>query len=181
MNMRMRNRRSGPILGAAAIIVGLGACLGDSEFIGPEPIPIEDTEFAPELGVNLKEMTRTDEGLYLQDIEVGEGEKVVAGDSIAVYYTGWLSDGKEFDGTEEGTPVHFVIGMDRLIAGWELGVPGMREGGKRRLVIPYYLGYGSMHYGPIPAYSTLVFDIEVVEIFREDPEEEDPDDEDPEG
>lgn len=179
MKTRRRYRRSGPILGAAAIIVGLGACLGDSEFIGPEPIPIEETEFAPELGVDLEEMTKTDKGLYLQDIVVGEGKEVITGDSIAVLYTGWLADGWQFDDTEDGIPIHFVIGMNNLIAGWELGVPGMREGGKRRLVIPYFLGYGNMHYGPIPAYSTLVFDIEVVEVFRDDEDEEDPDEADP--
>jgi FKBP-type peptidyl-prolyl cis-trans isomerase FkpA len=106
------------------------------------------------------------------DLIVGSGATAVAGRTITVHYTGWLfEDGKpdqkgaQFDSSVGGTPYGFVLGTGRVIAGWDQGVPGMRVGGRRRLVIPPALGYGSQGAGSaIPPNRALVFDIELISV-----------------
>jgi peptidylprolyl isomerase len=102
----------------------------------------------------------------IQDLVVGKGPEVKAGDIVVVHYTGTLLDGTKFDSSHDhpgGQPFTTPI-PGRLIKGWNEGIPGMRVGGKRRLVIPPELGYGPMPQAKIPANSTLVFDIELLEI-----------------
>lgn len=105
------------------------------------------------------------------DLRVGTGAEAVSGGSLTVHYTGWLYDAARTDGkgvpfdTSTGSEgLTFTLGAGRVIAGWDQGVPGMRVGGSRRLVIPAALGYGSSRNGPIPAFSTLVFDIELLSV-----------------
>ncbi len=142
------------------LTVGLLAavgCSGDSVTGNPE-----DLEFAPELGVDLSQMTRTASGLYWQDLVVGTGEEAMPGDEVSVFYTGWLADGTRFDWTEEEPRTFSLMGV---ILGWQEGIPGMRVGGKRKLVIPPQLAYGNRAVGGvIPPNATLVFDIELVEV-----------------
>lgn len=156
-------------LGAGLLF--LASCLGDPDIF--EPTPIEETKFAPSLNVDLDEMTKHPEGLYYQDLVVGEGMAAVDSSKITVKYWGYLADGTLFDSSEEhpNKVVEFDIGVGKVIAGWDLGVPGMREGGKRKLVIPYYLGYGSRGRGKIPPYATLVFDIELIKVVPPPPPE----------
>ena len=122
--------------------------------------------YAAELDVDLATMTRSETGLYYQDVVVGDGASADVGRTALVHYTGWLPDGTEFDSSRDGDdPLEVVIGEGRVIAGWEEGLRGMRVGGQRRLVIPPDLAYGSQGAGGvIPPDATLVFDVELVEI-----------------
>jgi FKBP-type peptidyl-prolyl cis-trans isomerase FkpA len=111
--------------------------------------------------------------LQSKDLKVGEGASVAAGQTAVVNYTGWLYDsaapdnkGKKFDSSlDSGTPFSFAVGAGQVIDGWDRGVPGMKVGGQRRLIIPADLGYGSTGAGSdIPPGATLVFDVELMAI-----------------
>jgi FKBP-type peptidyl-prolyl cis-trans isomerase FkpA len=129
--------------------------------------PTEIT-YSPDLGVNLGQMTRTQEGLYWQDITLGVGDEVDEGDRVIMHYMGWLVDGELFDSsvaTKE--PIGFEVGRGDVIDGWELGLLGMREGGIRRLVIPPHLAYGSLGIqGAVPGNATLVFEVRLMRVER---------------
>ena len=121
---------------------------------------IEETEFAASLAINLAAMTRTASGLYYEDIEPGSGDPAANGDHVEVAYTGWLSDGTEFDAGAFG----FVLGAGQVVAGFDEGVLGMRAGGIRRIIIPPSLGYGSRGSGPVPPDAIMIFRIELQSI-----------------
>ena len=124
-----------------------------------------ELEFAAFLGVSLDQMTKSSTGLYYQDLVVGTGAEAAEGRKVTVHYTGWLHDGTKFDSSvDRGVPFEFDLGMGQVIAGWDEGVQGMRVGGKRKLVIPPHLAYGPVRQGSIPGNSTLVFDVEVVDV-----------------
>ncbi len=98
---------------------------------------------------------------------MGTGETAVAGKVARVHYTGWLTNGAKFDSSvDRNTPFEFRLGAHRVIKGWEEGVEGMKVGGKRQLRIPPELAYGDrvVGGGRIPAGSTLIFDIELLEV-----------------
>ena len=102
------------------------------------------------------------------DLVGGTGTTATVGRTVSVHYTGWLYDasktdnkGTQFDSSIGKAPFSFLLGAGQVIAGWDQGVAGMKIGGKRRLVIPPNLGYGSSTNGPIPGNSTLVFDVEL--------------------
>lgn len=106
-------------------------------------------------------------GLIYQDIVIGNGKMADPGLAVSVHYTGWLTNGTEFDSSvRRGQPLQFVLGSGRVIQGWEEGIKGMRVGGKRKLTIPPDLGYGAEGYGGglIPPNSTLLFDIELLSV-----------------
>jgi len=107
-----------------------------------------------------------DEGeLVSEDLVVGDGDTVVKGSTVSVHYTGWLTSGRKFDSSlDRGQPFSFRVGAGQVIAGWELGVEGMKVGGKRKLTNPSSLGYGRRGTGPIPGGATLVFEIELLGI-----------------
>ena len=103
------------------------------------------------------------------DIVTGTGREAQAGDSLAVVYQGWLTDGTLFDQTtknEKGQLVafSFTLGAGQVIPGWEQGLAGMKEGGKRRIIVPPALAYGDKGQGPIPPNSLLVFDVELFQL-----------------
>jgi FKBP-type peptidyl-prolyl cis-trans isomerase FkpA len=121
--------------------------------------------YAPALGVDLERMTRTPSGLYVEEQEAGTGETASAGDRVSVHYAGWLPDGTQFDSSRQRAPFDFVLGEGMVIQGWDEGVAGMREGGRRKLVIPPHLGYGPGGIGGvIPPNATLVFDVELLRV-----------------
>jgi FKBP-type peptidyl-prolyl cis-trans isomerase FkpA len=125
--------------------------------------------YAPELNVDLTNMTRLESGLYIQDLQEGAGEALEAGQTALVQYTGWLPDGTLFDSSRQPgrQPFDVVVGRGEVIEGWDQGLPGMRVGGRRLLVIPPTLGYGAEGAGGvIPPNATLVFDVELVEVRR---------------
>ena len=104
-------------------------------------------------------------GLQSMDIKRGTGKTCPAGATVTVHYTGWLPDGTKFDSSvDRGEPATFPL--SGVVKGWGQGIPGMKIGGKRRLVIPPALGYGAdgTPGGPIPPNATLIFDIELLGI-----------------
>jgi rhodanese-related sulfurtransferase len=100
------------------------------------------------------------------DVEVGVGTEVVRYAKVKVHYTGWLMDGTKFDSSlDRGRPFEFQVGAGRVIPGWEMGVLGMKVGGKRELIIPPELAYGRTGAGnTIPPDSTLKFEIELLDV-----------------
>ncbi len=102
-----------------------------------------------------------------EDSLIGGGEAAQTGDRVTVHYTGKFLDGKVFDSSlTRGEPYQFVLGAGQVISGWDIGIVGMRVGGKRILIIPPSFGYGMNDYGPIPGNSTLVFEVELLKVER---------------
>lgn len=155
-------RQGRPAVARALFILPLLALAAGCSDEGPDWSDPTRINFASSLSIDLSAMTRTSSGLYIQDLTVGEGPQAETGDTVVVGYTGWLPDGRAFDSASPQTPVQFELAG--LIAGWQEGLPGMRPGGVRLLVIPPELGYGNMAYGPIPPRSTLVFRVELVDL-----------------
>jgi FKBP-type peptidyl-prolyl cis-trans isomerase FkpA len=122
-------------------------------------------QYAPALGVDLNAMTRSDSGLYTQDLEPGTGEVATSGRTLIVHYSGWLPDGTLFDTSRDNSRAFsFVLGAGNVIKGWDEGLAGMKVGGQRRLVLPSHLGYGKAGNGSIPPDSVLIFDVELLSL-----------------
>jgi len=104
--------------------------------------------------------------LQKHDTQVGTGAEAKSGKSVAVHYTGTLTNGKKFDSSHDRhEPFEFQLGAGMVIKGWDQGVAGMKVGGRRKLTIPPELGYGPMGYPPvIPPNSTLIFEVELIEV-----------------
>jgi len=153
-----------PAFLAILFLVLLPACWG-SNGGSTGPVDPTDLEFAASLGIDLGQMTKTASGLYFQDLFVGDGAEAGPGSTVTVHYEGWLPNGTKFDSSRDrGEPSTF--GLNQVIQGWREGIPGMRVGGRRKLVIPSNLAYGSSGAGGgmIPPYSTLVFDVELLGV-----------------
>ncbi len=110
----------------------------------------------------------TAEGLKYYDIKEGTGPVAKSGNTVKVHYTGWLTNGKKFDSSvDRGQPFEFKLGAGQVIKGWDDGVAGMKVGGKRQLLIPPQLGYGSRGAGGvIPPNATLIFDVELLGVGK---------------
>lgn len=106
----------------------------------------------------------------IEDLQLGDGKAVVKGALITTQYRGTLEDGTEFDSSyAKGRPFQCVIGTGRVIKGWDIGLMGMKVGGKRKLGVPAELGYGDRQVGPhIKPGSNLVFEIELLEVLTRD-------------
>jgi peptidylprolyl isomerase len=152
-------------LPATLVLLLAAACGGPRSEAAPAMTgSVEETVFDPAVGVDLSTMTRTASGLYFKDLIVGGGAEVVAGKPTSVRYAGWLPEGTHVDATGPTGPLFtFSPGRGEVIAGWDEGVLGMREGGRRQLVIPPALGYGASGSGPVPPNAVLVFVVDVVE------------------
>ena len=108
-----------------------------------------------------KESTRS--GLEYIMINETNGVQAEDGMTVSVHYSGYLEDGTMFDSSvERGQPISFPLGQGRVIRGWDEGIGLLKVGEKAQLIIPAELGYGSRAQGPIPANSTLIFDVELV-------------------
>jgi FKBP-type peptidyl-prolyl cis-trans isomerase len=124
-------------------------------------------------GASITPVTFPD-GLKIVDLKVGDGASVPTGSAVTVQYTGWLADGKKFDSSRDrGQPICAILAASAqpqgdcfpVVPGWNEGVPGMKVGGRRKLIIPPALGYGDQGQPPvIPPGATLTFTIEVVGI-----------------
>jgi len=112
--------------------------------------------------LDASEWKKLDSGLEIWDVKEGEGEAVKAGGTVTVHYTGWLTDGKQFDSSVGGgKPITFPL--NRVIKGWQDGIPGMKPGGTRRLKIPSEMGYGKSGAGSdIPPNAVLVFEVQLI-------------------
>ena len=113
-----------------------------------------------------KEKQTMSNGLVIEDIKIGDDQEVEKFNIVTVNYTGLLEDGTKFDSSLNPgrTPFRFTVGAGQVIKGWDEGLMGMKVGGKRKLTIPPELGYGSRDNGPIPANSTLIFEIDLLGI-----------------
>ncbi len=140
------------------LIVLAGLCVGQG--VATSHAQNKDTKVEP------KTVT-TDSGLKYQDLKEGTGNVAKQGDTVEVHYTGWLTNGKKFDSSvDRREPFSFKLGAGKVIKGWDEGVAGMKEGGKRKLMIPAKLAYGEREVGGglIPANSDLVFEVELLKI-----------------
>lgn len=104
----------------------------------------------------------------IETLSPGTGDEAKSGDTLSVHYTGTLTDGKKFDSSRDRSePFAVTLGQRRVIAGWEMGLVGMKVGEKRRLTIPPDLGYGAKGAGGvIPPNATLIFEVELLTIRR---------------
>ncbi|MDO7867373.1 FKBP-type peptidyl-prolyl cis-trans isomerase [Nocardioides jiangxiensis] len=116
--------------------------------------------------VEFVDPTQTYTDLVITDLIEGDGDEAVAGKNVAVHYVGVaLSTGEEFDASyNRGAAFQFPLGGGRVIAGWDQGVQGMKVGGRRQLVIPPHLGYGSRDLGVIKPNETLIFVVDLLKV-----------------
>lgn len=104
--------------------------------------------------------------LEVVDLKVGEGAQVIIGNTVTINYTGWRWDGKMFDNSYDRKPVTFRVGAGDVIRGWDEGVLGMKEGGKRKLTVPPDMAAGvSGTGGDIPPNAALIYEVELVKII----------------
>ena len=115
-----------------------------------------------------KKTVTTASGLKYVDVVVGKGASPTAGKQVTVHYTGTLENGKKFDSSvDRKEPFSFIIGVGQVIPGWDEGVMSMKVGGKRKLIIPPNLGYGTQGAGGvIPPNATLLFDVELLDVAK---------------
>jgi len=127
-------------------------------------------EWDTDTSTNTTVITKTDttttaSGLKYIILSNGKGVQAANGNTVKVNYTGYFTDGRKFDSSiDNGEPSSFVLGQGKAIKGFDEGVALMKPGEKVRLIIPYQLGYGDNAVGPIPAKSTLIFDVELLEV-----------------
>jgi FKBP-type peptidyl-prolyl cis-trans isomerase FkpA len=154
----------GVILHRLLVLVSAGAlaCGGAPDRDGAR----EPAGFSAALGVDTAALTQTPSGLRYQDVAEGQGTEATADRTVSVHYTGWLPNGEKFDSSRDrNQPFSFTLGAGQVIAGWDEGVAGMKVGGRRKLVIPADLGYGTAGAPPaIPPGATLVFDVELLDV-----------------
>ncbi|MEK7603889.1 MAG: FKBP-type peptidyl-prolyl cis-trans isomerase [Patescibacteria group bacterium] len=132
------------------------------------PMPTAVPTLSPTPEDSAGKPIKYDNGLVVQDVVTGGGKTAESGDTLSANYIGALENGTVFDNSyDRGQPIQFVLGSGQLIQGWELGLVGMKEGGKRRLIIPPELGYGARGAGKsIPPNATLLFEIELVSVQK---------------
>lgn len=107
----------------------------------------------------------TKSAFQIEDLKVGTGKEVTSGDYVVIHYTGILENGNKFDSSyDRGESFETRIGVGEVIEGWDMGVVGMKAGGKRKLTIPPQLAYGDREIGSIPPNSTLIFEVELIDI-----------------
>jgi FKBP-type peptidyl-prolyl cis-trans isomerase len=170
-SMGYGERASGPIPANSVLVFDIEVF--DFSNTPPAPVVVKTGDFSPQIKEyiakkNIKGMEDTESGLFLSIENAGSEEKPKLGDFLTLTYTGYLTDGTVFDGTEE-EPITFSFPMSQLIMGWQEAIPFLGKGGKAKLIIPPYLGYGSNDNGTIPANSILVFDLEIFDFSSTPP------------
>lgn len=122
----------------------------------PDTIP-ELLDYAADLQVNITEMAKLPDGVLYEDVAPGEGTAAVGGDSVTIRFDGWLPDGRHVD----SATVALRLGSGNIIPGIDLAIPGMKPGGRRKLVIPPGLAFGEEGRDAIPAFAVMVYDVEL--------------------
>ena len=160
---------------ALAVVVLFFILPGLSPFGSPAPSNGTVTEATTTTATNAQTAsttmpTDTTNQLQIIDESVGTGAAAAAGDTVTVNYVGAFTNGTVFDASanhpETKNGFTFTLGAGQVIAGWDEGIVGMKVGGKRKLIVPPALGYGSQDYGPIPGNSTLVFEVELLKVQK---------------
>jgi len=151
---------------ALVLACTLAACGGGTATRDPASADWDpaDLFYSLQLGIDLSEFERTSSGLYVQDVEIGDGPLARRTSRVWIHYVGWLPDGTVFDASLGGDPYHLRLGGSEVIRGWNEGIVGMKRGGTRRLVVRPGLGYGSRGRGDIPPGATLVFELELIDV-----------------
>ncbi len=167
------NARPGFLLVAPVALLALVAC---SKVAEPDPPAKVDPAAKPSTTVVAAGSSAPAKAVPLDstkpgtlekvDMKVGTGAEAVNGKKVKVHYTGTLTNGTKFDSSlDSGKPFSFTLGMGEVIRGWDIGVAGMKVGGKRKLTIPYHLAYGEAGSPPtIPPKATLLFDVELLGV-----------------
>jgi FKBP-type peptidyl-prolyl cis-trans isomerase len=144
----------------AALLPFAIACLDTT---APDTATVAGTTFASSLNVDLASSTQLPSGVYYRDLIAGTGTTLAVGQSVTVYYNGWLADGTPFDSLKPpNNPLPFTIGSGQLIPGFDLGVRGMKVGGRRQLLIPPSMAYGRNGYLGIPGNAVVIFTVDAV-------------------
>ena len=155
-------------LAAAVLTVGCNETAKDSSSASSSTVGGTATSSdAPAAGAAAaSKVHKLPSGLQYEDVLVGSGKMAEVGMGVSIQYTGYLTNGEKFDSSlDRGQPLRFQVGDGSMIAGFDEGVKGMRIGGKRKLTVPPDMGYGAAGRPPqIPGNSTLVFDIELVDV-----------------
>ncbi|MGH7559838.1 MAG: FKBP-type peptidyl-prolyl cis-trans isomerase [Gemmatimonadales bacterium] len=129
--------------------------------IPPDTVP-EMVDYDADLGVNVDAMKKLPAGVLYEDVTVGAGDEAAPGDEVDLRLVGWLPDGTRIDSL--GITVR--LGAGDLLQGLEAGIPGMRTGGRRKLVIPPGLAYGGEGRDGVPAQAVVVYDVELFAVRR---------------
>jgi len=163
--------------GTRTIIIPSNKAYGEMGF-GPVPpnsslkvvinlVDVKDIVVAKSWDIDSTKIVTSKSGLKYVILQSGMGEKADSADLVTVHYTGFLTDGKIFDSSvERDEPFKFRLKLQPVIPGWEEGVKLLGKGGKAKLIIPPALGYGAMPVGSIPPNSTLIFDVEVLNVEK---------------
>ena len=104
--------------------------------------------------------------LVKEDLRIGKGRIAHAGDQVVVHFVGWLAEGRrQIDSSRGRAPLELTLGAGQVIGGFDQGIVGMREGGKRKLTVPETLGYGARGRGDfIPPHAALVYELELLAV-----------------
>jgi FKBP-type peptidyl-prolyl cis-trans isomerase len=152
--MRKLNKRE-----AIAVFVGMGLLaylLFSGPLMGLFNSPVVESQ-----------NTMNNAGFVAEDVTVGSGDLAQAGDRVTAHYVGRLMNGQVFDSSvDSNTPISFVLGSGQVIRGWDEGLVGMRAGGKRVLTIAPEYAYGANAIGAIPANSTLIFEVDLLDVEK---------------
>jgi FKBP-type peptidyl-prolyl cis-trans isomerase len=150
-----------------SILQNLTSIAGSPYYLRVFPAPGKETNYTLNYAFTPGKITSSTTGLQYIDVVEGTGATPTKGQKVTVQYTGILTNGTKFDSSRDrGVPYEFTLGAGKVIQGWEEGFSTMKVGGRRQLIIPASLGYGSNGYLPsIPPNATLIFDVELLEIL----------------
>jgi peptidylprolyl isomerase len=162
---QMNRTRMWILWGGLILVLCLAACRSQAAPEAADTGSAAGSDTAASNPAPTNTVITTDSGLQYMILEEGSGEMPQVGDGVRVHYTGTLEDGTQFDSSVGGEPFQFTLGVGDVIAGWDEGIALLKEGSKARLTIPPGLAYGDRANGPIPANSTLIFEVELVDVL----------------
>jgi len=173
----MRKLKTNEWIGVSVTVVIAVLLLGFGGLIFDIIAPIEEnintdissdtaaSVIVPNLNMVGKDGQDESRELEVYDFEVGKGNSAEVGELVTVDYVGMFEDGRVFDSSiDRGEPISVTLGAGEVIPGFDQGIRGMREGGKRRIIIPSEFGYGERGAGPIPPNTTIVFDVDLISV-----------------